>query len=276
MAILPHLGDENTRSTAIVLLKRIRHGKCFDDGVGHGAGLPLVDTGYGFDFSAMAIEHLLHRVGHFAHGGPGAGCIHTQGEQIAVCGSAIGERSEGSIRGGLITLGAQFFQLRELLLAHGGVVDLQDVNRLLALGFVAIDPDDRLPSGIDPRLGFGSRFLDPHFRDALFDGFGHPTEAFDLFDMLHRAGGEIGGQPFHEVGAAPGIDHAGGARLLLQEKLRVAGNAGGKVGGQRESLIQRIGMQALRVALRRRHRLNAGADHIVEHILCRERPAGRL
>ena len=50
-----------------------------------------------------------------------------------------------------------------------------------------------------------------------------------------------------------------GAALLLQEDLRVAGDAGGEIGRQRQRLVERVGVQRLRVALRRGHRLDHGA-----------------
>src|SRR5262249_1290556 len=56
----------------------------------------------------------------------------------------------------------------------------------------------------------------------------------------------------------------------------VAGDARGEVGRQRQRLVQRIGVQRLRAALRRRHRLDAGAGDIVEHVLGGKRPAGGL
>ena len=47
-----------------------------------------------------------------------------------------------------------------------------------------------------------------------------------------------------------------------------------KVGRQRERLVERIGVQRLRMALRRRHRLDAG-DDVVEHVRA-VRPAAGL
>ena len=62
----------------------------------------------------------------------------------------------------------------------------------------------------------------------------------------------------------------------LQHDLRVARDAGGEIGRQSERLVERIGVQRLGAALRRRHRLDAGAGDIVEHVLRGERPARRL
>ena len=83
-------------------------------------------------------------------------------------------------------------------------------------------------------------------------------------------------QPLDVERAAPGIDRAGGAAFALKHDLRVARDAGGEVRRQRQRLIERVGMQRLGAALRRRHRLDAGARHIVENVLRGERPARRL
>ena len=62
----------------------------------------------------------------------------------------------------------------------------------------------------------------------------------------------------------------------LQHELGVAGDARGEIGGQRQRLVERVGVQRLGMALRRRHGLDAGAHHIVEHVLRGEAPAARL
>ena len=70
---------------------------------------------------------------------------------------------------------------------------------------------------------------------------------------------EFVSQPLDVIRAAPGIDDAGGAGFLLQDDLSIARDAGGKIGRQRQRLVERIGMQRLGLALRRRHRLDHGA-----------------
>ena len=87
---------------------------------------------------------------------------------------------------------------------------------------------------------------------------------------------ELGGQPLDIERAAPGVDDAGGAALLLQEELGVAGDARGEVGRQRQRLVERVGVQRLGVPLGRRHRLDRGAHDVVEHVLRGERPARGL
>ena len=94
--------------------------------------------------------------------------------------------------------------------------------------------------------------------------------------MRPGLGGEVVRQPFDIVGAAPRIDDPRGAAFLLQEQLRVAGDARGEIRRQRQGFVERVGVQRLGVTLRGSHGLDVGANHVVEHILRGERPAGGL
>ncbi len=104
----------------------------------------------------------------------------------------------------------------------------------------------------------------------------HAAEFLDLVDVAPGPRREIVREPFDIERTAPRIDHPRGAALPLQHDLGVAGDAGGEIGRQRQRLVERVGMQRLGAALRRRHRLDAGAGDIVEHVLRGERPAGGL
>ena len=120
------------------------------------------------------------------------------------------------------------------------------------------------------------RLLDAQFRQAGFDGAGHAAELFDFADVTEGPCGKVAGQPFDKERAAPGIDDAGGAAFLLQHDLGVARDPRGKIRRQRQRLIERIGVQRLRAALRGGHGLDASARHIIEHILRSQRPARGL
>ena len=138
---------------------------------------------------------------------------------------------------------------------------------------VLVDADHRLLAGIDAGLGLGRGFLDAQLRYAGLDRLRHAAELLDLLDVAPGLGGEIARQPLDIIRAAPGIDDAGGAALLLQEQLGVAGDARGEVGRQRQRFVERIGVQRLGVALRRRHRFHRRAHHVVEDVLRGQRPA---
>jgi hypothetical protein len=59
-------------------------------------------------------------------------------------------------------------------------------------------------------------------------------------------------------------------------ELRVAGDAGRKLGRQRNGFVKRVGVQRLGAAENCRHRFDGGADDVVVRILLGQRPAGRL
>ncbi len=169
--------------------------------------------------------------------------------------------------GALVTLGAEAPELLDLPRAHRGSVDLQHAEIPLDRRRVDVDADHGLAAQIDARLCARRRLLDPALRHAALDRLGHPPKALDLIDMALRPHGEVGGQAFEIIRAAPGVDDPGRAALFDQKELGVAGDAGGKRGWQRQRLIERVGVQRLGVALGRCHRLDLGAHDIVEGVL---------
>ena len=137
---------------------------------------------------------------------------------------------------------------------------------------VLVDADHRLASGVDTRLGAGRGLLDAQLRDPGLDRLRHPAGGLDLLDVRPGLAGQLVGEPLDVGAAAPRVDGARGARLLLQQQLGVAGDAGGEVGRQRERLVERVRVQRLGVALGRGHRLQAGAHDVVEDVLRGQRP----
>ncbi|COZ50902.1 Uncharacterised protein [Mycobacterium tuberculosis] len=132
---------------------------------------------------------------------------------------------------------------------------------------VFVHPDHRLLTGVDAGLGARGRLLDAQLGDAVADGLRHAAMFSDLGDVRPGSPREPMGQPLHIVGAPPRVDRPRGARLLLQHQLGVARDAGRKIGGQRQRLVQGVGVQRLGVPLGGGHRLDACARHVVEHIL---------
>ena len=208
----------------------------------------------------MAAPHLLQRRRNFADRGLGARGVDRERQQVAVAAvGGAGERVERRLQLRRIALALEAGELVELQLPHRGIVDLEHVDRRFVLRPVLVDADHRLLAGIDARLGLGRGLLDAQLRNAGLDRLGHAAELLDLLDVAPGLARKLLRQPLDIERAAPGIDDAGGAAFLLQHDLGVAGDAGGEVGRQRQRLVERVGVQRLGVALRRRHRLDAGA-----------------
>ena len=74
--------------------------------------------------------------------------------------AAAGQGAQRVLAGRLVALLAQPPQLLDLLGAHRGVVDLEDVDLLVGLHPVLVDADDGLAPRVDPRLGAGRGLLD--------------------------------------------------------------------------------------------------------------------
>ena len=108
---------------------------------GAGARLLRVHTGDDADPPGVAPEHLLQRVGDLPHRRLRPGRGDRQGQQVVLVrpGRALGggrggvrQRGQRGVDRALVALLAQPAQLVELLRAHAGVVDPQDVD--LAVG----------------------------------------------------------------------------------------------------------------------------------------------
>ena len=84
---------------------------------------------------------------------------------------------------------------------------------------------------------------------------------------------ELVGQGLHVVGTCPRVDLLADLGLVLDVDLGVAGNTSREVGGQRDGLVEGVGVERLGVSQHGCHGLDTGAAHIVEWILLGERPA---
>ena len=157
-----------------------------------------------------------------------------------------------------------------------GVVDVADVDVAFLGEPVLVDADDHLLAAVDRGLPARRRFLDAQLRHARLDRLGHAAERLDLFDQLPRLVGEARGERLDVVAAAERVDHLGDAGLLGEDQLRVAGDAGGELARQRDRLVERVGVQALRAAEHRGERLDRGAHDVVVRVLLGERHARRL
>ena len=284
VAVLADLGDEDPRLAAVIEGELLDERPHLGD-VGRVPDLLAVHPANRTDRRRVAAEHRLHRRGDLADRGVRPGGGDRQGEQVGVgiAGRAVGDEAggggqagEGVVAGRLIALGPQPIELGDLLGAHRRVVDLEHLDVVGDVGAEDVDADDGLAAGVDARLRPRRGLLDAQLGDAGLDRLGHPAGGLDLGDVRPRAGGEVVGQPLDVVAAAPRIDHPARSGLVLEDELGVAGDARREVGRQGERFVEGVGVQRLGVPLRRRHRLDARAHDVVEHVLGGERPARRL
>ena len=158
--------------------------------------------------------------------------------------------SSAAFRRHRIAVRPQFREPIDLRFADGRLSILSTLSDRRAPD-VLVEADDGLHARVDISLGAGRRLRDPHLGDTGLDRLGHTAELLALDDVRPGPVRQLVGQPFDKVAAAPRIDHGVGVGLLLQEQLRVAGDAGREVGRQGQRLVERVGVQALRVAVGR-------------------------
>ena len=96
----------------------------------------------------------------------------------------------------------------DLRLAHRRVVDLAHVHRVFVVEAELVDADDHVLAAVDARLLLRRRRLDLELGPARLDGARHAAHRLDFLEDRPRLVGHVLGQPLHEVGAAPRVDHA--------------------------------------------------------------------
>ena len=98
----------------------------------------------------------------------------------------------------------------------------------------------------------------------------------DPGEDLLRLGLDPVGERLDVPGAAERVGHVGHAGLLHQHLLGAQGDLGRLVGGQRQRLVQRVGVQRVGAAEHRGQRLDRGADDVVDRLLRGQRDPGGL
>ncbi len=96
-----------------------------------------------------------------------------------------------------------------------------------------------------PYLLSSGRLLNSELGHAGLDGLGHAAQGLHFLDDLQRRVRQVLGQRLHHVGPAPGVRHAGDLGLLLQDQLRVAGDARTELRGQAQRLVECVRVQRL-------------------------------
>ncbi len=226
------------------------------------------------DYCFVTAHDFFAGVGYFAEGGTEACGLHGEVEEVAfACADTFGDGGEGFFHLGFVAVSLHVVEAFDLLLAHLGIVDFEDVDGIFVVEAIFVDAHDGLASGVDAGLGAGRGFLDAELGKTGLDGLGHAAELLDFLYMCPCAAGNLVGEGLNIVGAGPGVDLLGHHRLFLDVDLGVAGDAGREIGGEGDSLVEGVGVEALGVAQGCAHGLDAGAAYVVEGVLLGERPA---
>src|SRR5213592_3952746 len=146
--------------------------------------LAAVDAGDGADLGVIAAPDLLERARDLAHRGARAGGVDREREEVPLARlGGAGERVEGRARPGRVARLADALEPRDLGHAHGGVVDLADVDGRLLGQLELVHPDDHVLAPVDARLAARGRLLDAELGHPRLDRLRHPAHRLDLLMM---------------------------------------------------------------------------------------------
>ena len=147
------------------------------------------------------------------------------------------------------------------LLALGLRVHAQDLDLVDGVGHVLVHADDDVLLLLVALLVAPGRLLDlgADERDALH----RAAHLVDLVDQRLRRLLDLVGERLDEVGAGERVDGVGGAGLVGEDLLRAQRDPRGALAGQRERLVEAVGVQRLRAAADRGEALQRHAHDVV-------------
>lgn len=143
-------------------------------------------------------------------------------------GSATSQCCQGLLSLGLVTICSNLLQSSDLTSSDFFVVNGQDVDGVLLIQDVLVDPNNHLGRVVNVGLASSSAFFNLQLGPARGYGLGHASHALHFINDALGLVVDLLGQRLHHVGASPGIDDLGDASLFLQDQLRVAGQSGDK------------------------------------------------
>ena len=188
----------------------------------------------------------------------------------------LGNGGQSLVHGSLIARCAQLLQTLYLTLAYGRIINGKDIDRCLLLQTELVQADDLLLARVDAGLRTCRSLLDTHLGNTRLDSLGHTAQLLDLLNVLPCLVCDLVGERLYIVRTGPRIDVAADVGLLLQVDLRVTRNTCREVGRKRDSLVQSVRVQRLRMTQSGTHSLDGRTCNVVEGILLRERPSRRL
>ncbi len=144
------------------------------------------------------------------------------------------------------------------------------------LGDKLVDADDHAPMLLDLPLLAHRALGDLPLEPPLLDATHHAALLLDLGEDRLGFALELVGERLDVVRAAERIDHVRDAGLVGEDLLRAQRDLHRFLGGERQRLVHRVGVQRLRPAEHRGHRLVGDAHDVVRRLLRGERHAGGL
>ena len=225
----------------------------------------------------MASIDFFHRVTHLAHCCAGTNGLNGQVQQITrVVFCCKSNSCQRPFYLGWVTFFLDILEPCDLPLAHRNVVNVARLKSVFLFQPVLVDAHDHVFAAIDAGLFLRCSSFNLELGPAAVHGLGHAAHGLDFFDERPGRIGHVLRQCLHHVAASPGVDHVGNVGFFLDDELGVARDARRKFGGQRNRFVKAVGVQALRAAEYRRHRLYGGAHHVVVGVLLGQAPATGL
>ena len=216
-----------------------------------------VHAGDATDLRLVAAEHRLHGVAHLADRGPGPGRLDAEGEEVAVAGGALAEPLERVLRRRPRRGSARTVSRRATCCSRTLVLSMSSTStwsgsaeRYLLTPTMTSSP--RSTRACRRAAASSMRSFGMPESTALV----MPPSASTSSMIAQARSARCLGEGLHVVAAAERVDDLRDAGLLLDDELRVAGDAGREVGGEAERLVEGVGVQALRAAEHRGHRLD--------------------
>ena len=173
----------------------------------------------------------------------------------------------------LVPVTADVIDPPDLGRTHLGIVDFKRWYKLLGFQPISVDAYDYFFAPIDRCLPNRRRSLDAQLGPTRLHRSRHSAFRLYLGNQCTSFVYKLVGERFDVVGAPQRINHIGDFGFVLQDQLRIACNPRRGLGRQRDGLIERIGVQALRAAKHRRQRLVSGAYNVVVGVLLGQRHA---
>ena len=203
-------------------------------------------------------------------------CVEDERHEVRVALRAFAHRVEGGLDSDVVAFFFHFAKFPDLVLTDARV-DLEE----LALGHVfvdveLVDADDDAVAGLYRLLVVVGGVLDVLLRIALFDCGHHSAEVVDFLDVGERAFFDFLREGFDRVASRERVDDVGDAGLVGDYLLRAERDADALVRRKREGFVKAVGVERLRAAADRGHRLDGDADDVVLRLLRGERAARRL